>query len=251
MRLDEFFTAVQPYLAGELPTAEAARRLGGVPAARLGVYGYFCEAHRREILDRIYPHCRAALGGRWDELRRGYFRAHPPHDWELNNNAEAFVAFAAARAAAGELPGWTAELADLEWWEWAVWVAPGKAPPARGRLGVAAGVALRAYRHDLCGFLAGDRAGVPERTDTVVVFWRDPATLDVQRERAAPLELLCIKAAFEGVPLEAAAQQAGVALAALEETARELVAAGILIRPAPPAARRPRPGRRRRPPPPR
>jgi hypothetical protein len=241
MTLDGFFSVIAPYLAGRADLARTAAALGDVDARRLAIYGRFCAIHRHEILEKIYLHCRDVLGARWEEVVAAYFAAHPARDWELNANAEPFVEFARARIA--DAPPWLGDLADLEWWEWAVWVAPSRAEPTRGaapaaapraaRLAVAPGVAIRAYAYDVVAWAdapAAARPAAPPRRDHLVVFWRDPDGLAVRRAEAQPIELIALKAALEGLTVAAAATASGVAPAELAATVRDLVAAGILRR---------------------
>jgi hypothetical protein len=238
MALADFFATMRPFLEGRVGASETAAALGGVPAARLGIYGDFSANHRRDTLAGIYIHCRRALGERWPAVVEAFFRACPAMDWELNANAEPFVGWAQARAAAGDLPPWMGDLADLEWWEWAVWVAPSRRPPApRGAaLALAAGVALRPYRWDVVSWMDAAKAEAapgpaePAPRDHLVLFWRRPGSLHMARGVASPIELVALKAAFEGVSLARAARAAGVAPRVLEETVSDLVEAGALVR---------------------
>ena len=231
MRLGEFFAAIEPVLLGRQSVAEAATKLG-VDPKRLEVYATFCDNHRRDLLAAIYPGVRRALGARWVATYRAFFLARPPREWELNANAEPFVTWLRDEAVAERSPAWLVELADLEWWEWAVQVAPGGAPSFSGASehGVTAGVAVRSFVHDVVGWADAGRSGLraPPRAPAVVVFWRT-ADGGVRRERVRAVELLAIKAAVEGKRLGEAAKAAGVGPEAATAAAADLVARGVLV----------------------
>ncbi len=231
MRLGEFFATIEPVLVGRAGVAETAAALG-LDARRLAVYATFCDNHRRDLLASIYPGVRRALGARWAATYRAFFLARPPRDWELNGNAAPFVEWLGAEVRAGRLPAWLVELADLEWWEWAVQVAPSAAPTFAGGAahGVCAGAAVRSYVHDVVGWADAERRGLraPARRASVVVFWRTAAG-GVRRERARALELLAIKASVEGRRLREAALSAGVDESSVIAAAAALVKRGILV----------------------
>jgi hypothetical protein len=164
--LAEFFAAIGPVLEGKAAVAESVRALyAGEPerardAERVAIYARMCRIHRFEVLDQVYVALRRAViarGGEaaWEELVETFFRAHPMRHVELNENGAAFPGFVAERAEAGGLPGWMAELADLEWWEWKVRVQPDDPADADGAgpLRIASTVELRPYGHDLTGWL--------------------------------------------------------------------------------------------------
>ncbi len=231
MRLGEFFAAMEPVLVGRQSVAEAATKLG-VDPRRLEVYATFCDNHRRDLLAAIYPGVKRALGARWVATYRAFFLARPPREWELNANAEPLVGWLRDEAAAERLPAWLVELADLEWWEWAVQVAPSDAPPFSGAAEhrVSAGVAVRSYVHDVVGWADAERRGLraPARAPAVVVFWRT-GDGGVRREQVRAVELLAIKAAVEGKRLADAARAADIGLEAATAAAADLVARGVLV----------------------
>ena len=300
MGLQDFFAAIAPFLQGRETHAQAAARLYGPvlndldtddsgksdsnsgessaaarDAARLELYGRFCRVHRLDALGSTFAETRAAFAQRsgpaaWEALVDEYFRAHPMHHAELNENGSELPAFLRARAetrAAGSagaeggagaadamgtrrepraLEAWLAELADLEWWSFRTRVAPDDerdAQPEQGALRLASTVELRPYAHDLCGWLEpapdGDpaeaRGGEPEARACVVIFWRD-LDLDTRFAEASPLELLVLQAVHLGQPaaaLDEAAARAGATGGELAETLADLRAAGILLGPLP------------------
>ncbi len=246
MKMTEFYDRIAPFLLGEITHDAVVPALWGsnppVPdAARLAIYGRFCQAHRAETLDGIFTTCRrvvVAHGGEaaWTALIEAYFCAHPMHHFELNRNAEHFADFLAADADAG-WPPFLVALADVEWWEWQVYSAaddPSDAAPDDGELRLGSTVELRPYDWDLLSWLDAqdDEATAPAAPDAapiVVLFWRD-RDLDSRREPATPLDLMIIKAVVELIPLDAAlATRLNVPVNTLAETTAELHRAGILL----------------------
>ena len=238
MKLADFFGTITPFLAGHASHDEATRTLypaqpEGRDARRLAVYGRICRGHRFEVLEKLYPHCWREVRERhgeaaWEALVEDYFRAHPMNVFELNANGAHLPGFLARDAAEKGLPAWLAELADLEWWEWEVLVAPDREVPGP-RPCLAPTVELRPYAHDLVGWLDADaRAEAPEEAETLVLFWREGDQF--RRENVSPVELWVLKALHEGLGLEALAAQAeGVTLEELESTLEDLTAAGIVL----------------------
>ena len=249
MKLSEFYDRIAPFLLGELAHDQVVPALwGSAPpqpdAARLRLYGRFCQTHRAEALDGLFTACRRVVVGHageaaWTALIEAYFHAHPMHHFELNRNAEHFADFLAADSASAARWPFLAALADLEWWEWQVMSAlddPGDADPDTGALRLGSTVELRPYDWDLLRWLdeapevaETEPPADPEPAPTVVLFWRD-RDLDGRREGVTPLELLVIKAVVESLPLDdALAVRLAVPLATLTETAVDLHAAGVIL----------------------
>ena len=249
MKLSDFYDRIAPFLLGEIEHDAVVPALWGTAppppdAARLQIYGRFCQTHRLETVDGIFTACRRVVVDRlgaaaWTALIEEYFRAHPMHHFELNRNAEHFAEFLATEPAAPRPAGWPpflAALAELEWWEWQVLIAPDHPDddePESGPLRLGSTVELRPYDWELLDWLdaQGDDEppADPEPTPTVVLFWRD-RDLDGRRELATPLEMLIIKAIVESVPLDAKlAARLGVPIATLTETAADLHTAGIIL----------------------
>ncbi len=252
-----FFAQIGPFLHGAASHAETAGALYGAPAdavtarhaERLAIYGRFCALHRLEAL-KVFEATEAAArqhaesrDGReaaaaaWSRLVERYFVAHPMHHFEINQNGEFFPEFLAATLAAEPeaLPPFIAELADFEWWEWLVIIAPdadSDQPADAGPLRLSSTVDLRPYHYDFVGWLDAEpdeRGAAPEPGEHIVFFWRD-RTLRGRRERALPLELILVKAILEGMRIdEELAAQVGVDFAELSETLADLHAAGIVL----------------------
>ncbi|RJO64844.1 MAG: hypothetical protein C4523_17570 [Myxococcales bacterium] len=124
--LRETMETMHRLMRGELTPEQAASRLGS-PVGRTAVYQRFAQNHVRAFLEKNFEILAALVGGEtWEPLVAGYFAAHPSRHYELNANAAAFPDYVAARAARVEL-GLTpfhAELAEVEWREFEVFVDP-------------------------------------------------------------------------------------------------------------------------------
>ncbi|MFY0574284.1 putative DNA-binding domain-containing protein [Cystobacter fuscus] len=221
---------------------EAVQALYGVPeqarvtdARRLALYGRMCQRHRFEVLEGLYPHCVRAVRDRqgeegWAALVEAYYRAHPMRAAELNANGAHLPEFLTHYAPAKGLPEWLPELADVEWWEWEVLVAPDHAQEGP-RPCLASTVDLRPYHHDLVEWMDAEpsaRADAPEPRASLVLFWRDPEG-NFRRGNASALELHVIKAVHAGQGLDATAAEAGLPVEDLEATRAELIASGVIL----------------------
>ncbi len=251
MKLADFYARIAPFLLGEVDHKAAMSALWGrkppMPdAARLRIYGRFCQNHRCETVDGVFENCRKLVQARhgedqWLALTEDYFRAHPAHHFELTRNGEYFADFLKNRVAeqargTTPLPPFLAELADLEWWEWQVMSAlddPADEHPETGPLRLGSTVEVRPYGWDLVSWLddyADDqRPEQPAVESSVVLFWRD-LKLSGRRELTSQLELMIIKAVVEAVPLSSElAGRLGVSPKQLRETAADLHDAGVLL----------------------
>ncbi len=238
MKLSDFFATVTPYLQGQAAHAPTARALfgdaSGPDAERWAVYGELCRLRRLDILDSLYAHCARVVRQRqgpeaWAALVEAYFQAHPMRAVELNANGAWLPEFLAHYAPAHGLPDWLPELADLEWCEWVVLVAPDEAP-AGPRPCLDPAVDLRPYTHDFVSWMDSDpreRAEAPAPGDHLVLFWREGAG-GYRRENASPLELCVLKALHEGHALDAVAREAGLPVEALTSVLDALTEAGVV-----------------------
>ncbi len=251
MKLAEFFSQITPFLLGKSSHSETVLSLYGLSppqpdANRLAIYGRFCEAHRHEVLDGVFPYLRSCvvsvagdLG--WKKLVRGYFDAHPMDHFELNHNAAHFPAFLEtldADSLGVAVADFASALADFEWWEWQTKVVPDSEsdrPLEKGPLRLHSTVELRPYKFDLLGFvekLAGEDPSsprTPERRDSMVLFWRD-RQLNLRRDRVSDQELWLIKAVYEQRRVdEDLAALLSMAVSDLAVLSRDLYEAGILI----------------------
>lgn len=249
MRLAEFFGHVGPYLLGQRSHEEAVRRLYGsqsesvhrVDAARLEIYGRFCQVHRQEALEQHFPYCYQVVQSlrgpaAWQALVEAYFVRHPMHHFELSHNGRHFAPFLAEQPEDAGLPRFLSELADFEWWELQTDTQPddpADATPAAGPLRLHSTVELRPYSWEFVRWIDDDerQPSEPGAGENLVLFWRSPEPeLRSRRELASQLEVMIIKAVVEEVPLDLVlAAQLRVSLAELTETVADLLAAGILL----------------------
>lgn len=251
MKLAEFFANIEPFLLGKASHSETVSQLyGSSPpqpdSDRLAIYGRFCETHRHEVLDGVFPYLRTIVvdvagESGWDKLVRAYFAAHPMNHFELNHNAAQLPAFlenAEAETLGVVLPDFAAALADFEWWEWQTKVvleSESDRPIDGGPLRLHSSVELRPYAFDLLSFVdrsdapGSELEGSPERGDNLVLFWRD-RHLHMRRDRVSPHEVLLIKAVFEQRQVDAElAALLSIPLSDLAALALDLFQAGIII----------------------
>jgi len=237
VKLQPFFAAIEPFLNGRAPHAEAAQSLyGGAAqhakdAARLAIYGNFCAIHRSNAAGGVHRDTKEAvlqIGGEalWDRIVEQFFLAHPMRHAELNDNAAELGAFLKERADPLGVPAWLGELAELEWWEWRTQIAaddPADATPDEGPLRLGSSVELRPFAHDLVGWLDEGRAAgtpAPWKSEVVVLFWRD-RELSALRANTSPEELQILALVHAGTPIDAGGP--------LAETLADLRGADILL----------------------
>lgn len=239
MNLAEVFATFGGLVDGSRQREEVAARLYDDPsstdARRLLVYEANVRHARQTILDRNFPHTRAALlraGGPslWTEVAGDYFRAHPPRGYRYLECAKAFPGFLTERidARASDVPRWSAELADLELWQTLTRVDPREdLDPDDGPLRLACTVEIRDYQFAIATWLAGGALpeGAPPARATLVVFFRDREGAS-RRATIGASEVAVIAALDAGRSLASADR--GLE-AKLEQALRKLVAAGIVI----------------------
>ena len=237
MRLADFFARVGPYLEGQAALDETLTALHGTAAAnadarRLAIYGRFCRIHRFNAIGLIYTATREVVlarggEGAWSALVECYFRAHPMHHTELNENGAAFAEFLAGERAT---PPWLSEIADFEWWEWRTRMAPddpADAEPDAGPTRLASTVELRPYHVDVVGFVDEEAwAAEPRPADALLLFWRD-CDLGSRAEPATPIEMALLKEVIEGRAI--AAPPAAIPVDAWAATEADLRAAGVVL----------------------
>lgn len=204
MKLSKVFDVVAPYLEGRASETETQDQLWhGQPwkdSHRLAIYARFCAAHRDTATGGVHQVLREVAGARWTELVEAYFRAHPMHAVEINENGAKLGEWLATR---DDVPAWWAPLADFEWWEWQTLIAPdAESDEGDGPLRIASTVELRPYAYDLVSWLdAETRSAAPVQRDCLVVFWRN-RKLDARRALVNARELAVLKAVNDGAPVE-------------------------------------------------
>ncbi|MEJ7733900.1 MAG: sigma 54-interacting transcriptional regulator [Polyangiaceae bacterium] len=186
MELAAFFRDVVPLLAGAATLEETAARvgsaLGAIETRTLGHYRDACRRARSAELEVRFGLTADALRGDdasgWEARTEAFVSSAAMRGWRPAGWDEAFVAFLAGEAAAGRVPQWVAELADLEACHHRVRDAA-DAPGAgnEGPLRVAAALEVRCLAHDLSAWLEADpdlrHAPPPALTRTREVVWRD------------------------------------------------------------------------------
>ena len=202
---------------------------------RLGMHQRYGGWYRGMVLETHFPECRACVIGAggpsvWSALVAGYFRSHPPRRLPMHHNAGRFPEFVAGRAQAVGLPGFVAEVADLEWLEWQVTTldehAAEREEPAA--LQVTPTLREQTYRHDLVAWLDGDRRGsLPERRPSTVLVWRD-RQLVAQRATLGRLDLAILGALRRGADLRVLPREVGAPQDDVLAAVGELHDAGVL-----------------------
>lgn len=127
--LTETYAVMHAVLRGEQTTDEAAPLLG-VDPERLAIYQGFVRDHVTGILAKQFPRVEATLdAAAWETVRLGFFEAHGPTDWELNQVAAPFPAYLAAEL--GRVDGlalFHVSLAQFEWAQWGTYSDPAQMP---------------------------------------------------------------------------------------------------------------------------
>lgn len=229
MRLSQQLAAFAALLEGRADDAATRMELFGAQAEgpdarRLAIYARFCRTHRAEALEGVFvavkKYVEATQGpDGWRALFEAYFRAHPMHHVEINENGVHFAAYLATR---GDLPPWLSAVAEVEWWDWMAFVAPEDAPGGAPRL--SASVEVRPLSWDVDAWLDAEQRGEPEAREQLIVFWRD-RDLDSRRGVVTPIELVVMKAVSEGVT----APPPGVDAEEFALTLADLTKAGIVV----------------------
>ncbi len=229
MKLRGFFEAVGPYFLGAQPLDRTVAALGGVDGKGLALYGHFCDVHRAEILDGVYPVTKTLMApGQWKAAFDAYFKENPTRHWELNANAAAFPEFLRQHSVAQGLPAWLWELADVEWWHFAVFVAADEKIRLRRKDQLHPSLVLRPYTHDVLAAHDSEGKRPPRPGPVVARFHRDKEHNTVAA-LASPAELVVIKAIVEGVTLASAARQSGLKPVALRQARSALIKDGALV----------------------
>jgi hypothetical protein len=129
--LAETYASLHAVLRGERGVDDGAAELG-VDPKRLAVYADFVRGHITGILAKQYPRlCQTLAAEPWQRLCEGFYSAHPPSDWELNEAAEPFPAYLAEQLGVlDEVSLFHVSLAQFEWAQWAAFSDPSRIPDA-------------------------------------------------------------------------------------------------------------------------
>jgi hypothetical protein len=196
MSLADTLSTMAATLAGRRAPEETARMLGVEPRG-VAFYAKLAQKAREALLAGMFPHARHAvtrdLGvDAWHALVEAYFEAHAERSFVRHANARAFPAFVATH---GGAPAWLAELADFEWHEWQVEIAPRVASddePAVGPLRACSTLRVRSYAHDIVAWIdERDRAGEPFASPTACAFWQGAQAVSF-RNALAPAHLAAL-----------------------------------------------------------
>lgn len=243
--LEQAFGTLHEVLRGAADPAVAHRRLGLDPA-RVAFYQETVFEHVRDVLDKNYGVLAAVLGPeRFDALVAEYFAEVPATAFELNENAAPFREFLAVRAEVGTygLTEAHLELAELEWQEFAVYVSEATIPEPSAISAPQINPTLTILQLDypVADFLdawreAGDSGSRPhlpaDPAPQLVFVLRHPETDNALFFEATDALLFAFKVSHDGLSVQEAAEQAGVAdslvLAALQDAANW----GLVILPA-------------------
>ncbi len=240
--LADTMAPVHRLLRGEL-AAEQLAELFQVPASRALIYQSSARAHLDEVLAKNYASLRSVLGpALWQRICDGYFAEQPPSDFELNACVRALPGYLEQLRARGEpgIEAFHAELAELEWLEFSVYVSRSgeAAPTARTTLNPT--LEILQTRFPVARFLdewraweAGELESAPapplnEAPEVVFVF-RHPASEEYAFARADPELLFAFKVLYDGLDPAAAAQAAGVETAAVERALDRALRLGLAV----------------------
>ena len=241
MNLTKYFEIMAGFLNRETGIQEAAGVFFGKNgclgrnARGLEIYQNFASG---VALQAVFPRLKSVItklfgGTEWDELAKRYFKAYPARHFELNMNGVHFPEYLQQSAARANLPPWTVELADFEWWEWQTLTTPDDpddATPLEGPLRLGATVELRPYTHDLIEWCDSEDSKTSPVTRTVVVmFWRD-ANLDAWRRNADHLDLELLRLVHQNEAVTPfSVRDVGEPWDAVERRITEMTSEGILL----------------------
>ena len=231
--LRAFFGAMDGLLAGRMTGSDVEASLGPSPsgAAGFALYAELVRRQHAQLLDALFPSVARAANelraGRWRALQTAYTHAHPPRHWEPNAFGALFPDFLESLAQRDpSIPGYLAELADLEFLEWQVTVAP-----RTSRIpGEDATLHVRRYDHDVLAYRSRSHAdcghtGPAKRAITLLICRTHTTdTPFLLHPSAAALVAIARRAGSE-IP------EGAPSGTLVDEAERELVAWGVLVPP--------------------
>ena len=227
--LSSFFDNMDAFFAGR------ADEVPGAPADRMALYARFVAAHPRSMLEKNFPLTRNVLGEEtWARLSRAYVAAHPPRSFEINQAASDFPSYLAERVDVdGGVPAFVPALARFEWCDFCVFAADVEVPQTVHAPTVTSTLEVLTHGYRLVPWLqsAKPRPEAPEAGEETALLWRHPSTHRVRFRAADASALLALKIALESVPVEDAAQEAGMPQANLKALLRRHADEGLLLLP--------------------
>lgn len=240
--LTETYAVMHAVLRGEKTTEEAAPVLG-VDPRRLAIYQGFVRDHVTGILAQQFPRVKLAMDPvAWEQVARGFFEAHAPTDWEINEAAAPFPGHLAGEL--GRADGvalFHVSLAQFEWAQWCAYTDPAliPRPESLDRLVVNPTLQILELPCPVVGpVIALDRgesapSPLPDAGDGAerVLIFRHPERETCAYWRVTEQLVVALSMAHEGTTLEAAAQAVGWAVSDVSAALDRAVEIGLCITP--------------------
>lgn len=245
--LDAVQRLLHRLLRGEATPGDAAARLGA-PERRVALYADFVRAHIVDVLAKNFACLAGVLPAiTWRTLAGRYFAEAPAREYELNHAVAGFPGYVAGLAERGELGlrAVHAELAALEWLEFAVYVATARipAPDTLTAPTLNPTLALIELTHPLVGVLAAFRAGtleagadgarLPAPSPQAVFAVRHPRTARALLHVADDARLFAFKVAHDAMSVAAACEASGLPDGTVRAILANAAEDGIILLPAP------------------
>jgi hypothetical protein len=233
--LRHFFDSMTEYFAdpAQLPRLRAAHPGWEAPDSRVALYGEFVQAHVREVVEKLYPLVKTAVGPeRWEALVKGFVPTRPARHFEMNQAGESFPAYVADVTAAQGLPEFLPALARFEWADWAVYASQERVPERVERLTANPTLMVLQHPYKLCAYVRNKAAAsAPAAGDEIALLWRHPRQLNTWFMAAHDRALLVLKMAVEGLSVADVAAATGVAEQDVRRAVDECVSDGLILAP--------------------
>jgi hypothetical protein len=231
--LAHFFKTMGRYFAqGEPESSSLFAEHPGWDASpgRVEIYGSFVAGHVRDVLDKLYPLSRAAVGEpRWDFLTGAYVATRPARHFEMNSLGEGFPSFLGDHVSALELPSHLPALARFEWTDFAVYASRDELPAEVEALTANPTLVPLELGFSICAHV---RDGAPvEARPELALLWRHPVTEKTLFLAADERALLVLKMALEGLTPEAVAASGGLPLDEVNRQVSLFAADGMVLVP--------------------
>lgn len=233
--LRHFFDTMTEYFADPsgLERLRAAHPGWSAPASRMVLYGEFVQAHLREVVEKLYPLVKVAVGPeRWEALAKGYVATRPARHFEMNQAGESFPAYVADLTAAQGLPEFLPALARFEWADWAVYASQEQVPARVERLTANPTLQVLQHPYKLCAYVRNKAAApAPAAGEEIALLWRHPRQLNTWFMGAQDRSLLALKMAVEGLSVADVTAATGLAEQDVRSAVDECVSDGLLLAP--------------------
>jgi hypothetical protein len=233
--LRHFFDSMTEYFADPsgLARLRAVHPGWDAPDSRVALYGDFVQGHVREVVEKLYPLVKAAVGPeRWEALVKGFTPTRPARHFEMNQAGESFPAYVADVTEAQGLPEFLPALARFEWADWAVYASQERVPERVERLTANPTLMVLQHPYKLCAYVRGKAAvPAPAAGDEIALLWRHPRQLSTWFMAAHERALLVLKMAVEGLGVADVAAATGVAEQDVRRAVDECVSDGLILAP--------------------